>query len=96
MKSSCSLDLHEVDMPAGLSEPFATEIKALYHRSGEEVSANPLVGFLYELMRDHVPPGVVERIVLNSPTRRIKFSNGYLALYAKDVAYRLQNGKEEA
>jgi hypothetical protein len=82
MKNGCPDD-HENDT-------YSEHSKALYLRSGEEVSDDPLVSFLYDLMRDHVAPGIVERIVINSPAKRTKFSNGYLAKYAKDLAYRLQ------
>lgn len=49
-----------------------------------------LVSFLYDLMRDHVTPGVVEKLVLASPPGMTKFTNGYLANYAKELAARLQ------
>jgi hypothetical protein len=74
----------------------SAEMDALRQRSGEECSDNPLVSFLYELMRDHVPPGTIERIVLNSPAGQTKFTNGYLAQYAKDVAHRLERKNERA
>jgi hypothetical protein len=58
-----------------------------------------LVGFLYELMRDHVPLSVVEGIVKRDEATKkeseevgrysIKFTNGYLALYAEELAERL-------
>ena len=50
----------------------------------------PLVSFLYELMRDHVTPGVVERLVKESPAGETKFTNGHLANYAKELADRLE------
>lgn len=92
LKSSLSPILVEASTP-GVRDVYADEIENLRLRSGEEISENPLVSFLYELMRDYVAPGVVERIVLNSPAKRTKFSNGYLAQYAKDLAYRLENMK---
>jgi hypothetical protein len=93
IKSSVTPGLYEQPMPQGVNEVHAKEIEALRLRSGEEVSDNPLVSFLYELMRDHVTPGVLEAIVLNSPAKKTKLSNGYLAQYAKDLAYRLENMK---
>jgi hypothetical protein len=71
------------------------QMRRLYIHSGEEVSDDSLVSFLYELMRDVIPPGTVERILLNSPRERTKFTNGYLAQYAKDVAYRLREPEGE-
>lgn len=58
---------------------------------------SPLTAFLYQLMRDHVTPGVVEGIVLRDEELReeqgdeLEFvlSNGYLAAYAAEVAQRL-------
>lgn len=66
-------------------------------RIGPEVSSDDrLVGFLYVLMRDHVPSGVVEGILVehveaaaDRPTR--VFSNGWLAEHAKNVASRLRS-----
>lgn len=62
----------------------------LRERSGEFDSSDPLVSFLYELMRDRLPAGVVEQIVNQSPPMRIQFTNGYLARYAQDIADRLR------
>lgn len=65
----------------------------LRERSGDVRTTDPLVSFLYELMRDHLTPGVVESLVRASacseeePTR---FCNGYLANYATDLAARLR------
>jgi hypothetical protein len=62
--------------------------------SGQVVSTGPLVSFLYELMRDHVPPGVVEGIMkqteTDEPNYETIFTNGWLARYAEDVAARLR------
>jgi hypothetical protein len=73
----------------------ATQARALAVHSGEESSDEPLVSFLYELMRDHIPVGIVEKVLLNSPPGRTKFTNGYLAQYAREVAYRLRPGQPE-
>lgn len=52
-----------------------------------------LVSFLYELMRDKLPPGEVEHIMLNtvvgSPDTEVRFTNGWLAKYAMNIADRL-------
>ena len=45
--------------------------------------------FLYELMRDHLPPGVIEGVlqhVLAEPGQGVVATNGWLALYARYVA----------
>mgnify|MGYP001824202982 CR=1 FL=1 len=52
-----------------------------------------LVGFLYELMRDKIPCGEVENIMINvmssPPDEEIRFTNGWLARYAANIAGRL-------
>lgn len=63
-----------------------------------------LISLLYDLMRDHVPTGVVEGIVRRDketvekaypsfekgfPLFRVTFSNGHLARYAQELAERL-------
>ncbi len=64
--------------------------------SGTVTSKDPVVEFLYELMRDHVPPGVVESLVQASEEHRerndntVVFSNGWLASYAINLAERLK------
>jgi hypothetical protein len=57
-------------------------------RSGSVASEDPLVSFLYVLMRDVAPPGVIEELV---GSRELTiFTNGWLANYAKDIAERLR------
>jgi hypothetical protein len=57
-------------------------------------TGSPLVSFLYLLMRDHVPPGVVEGIVAKDEPREdpelvFVLTNGHLAAYAEEIAGRL-------
>jgi hypothetical protein len=53
-------------------------------------STSKVVSFLYELIRDHLPAGVVEKIVRNSMAEEeTVYCNGYLAEYAKEIASRL-------
>ena len=75
---------------------MTTQNEALRARSGSADSADPLVDFLYHLLRDHVPAGVVEDLMQNHvfpdkhPGAQVsEFCNGYIANYAKDVAGRL-------
>lgn len=65
------------------------ETQALRRRSGEVCVNSRLVSFLYQLMRDHLPPGVVENLVWDCENPEALFTNGYLANYAIDVARRL-------
>lgn len=61
-------------------------------RSGEVNDSNRLVWFLYDLMRDHLPAGTVEKLVVDLEkvdADTAEFSNGWLAQYAQDVAARL-------
>ena len=60
-------------------------------RSGDVTSDDPLVSFLYVLMRDYLPVGIAERLVeMHSYEETTSFTNGYLANYAKDLATRLK------
>jgi hypothetical protein len=54
-----------------------------------------LTAFLYQLMRDHVTPGVIEGLVLQDESAKVQghdtfvLTNGHLAAYAEEVAKRL-------
>jgi hypothetical protein len=66
--------------------------QALRKRSGEvSLDGSKLTSFLYQLMRDHVPAGVVEQLVCDAKDADVSYSNGWLAKYAKDVADRLSS-----
>ena len=66
-------------------------MSGLQERSGEVTSDDPLVSFLYLLMRDYLPVGIAERLVeMHSYEETTSFTNGYLANYAKDLATRLK------
>ncbi len=62
-------------------------------RSGAVNSTDPLVTFLYILMRDYLPAGQVEKLMKEhvEPTAGdvSHFSNGWVAMHAIDVAGRL-------
>lgn len=65
-------------------------------QSGSVDSADPLVAFLYILMRDHLPVGEVEGIISNHVGQGedrgcvSHYSNGWLAKYAEYLAGRLR------
>jgi len=56
---------------------------------------NRLAGFIYELLRDGCPAGVIEKIVRNEEEigpeiTSITVSNGHLGSYALELADRLE------
>jgi hypothetical protein len=59
-------------------------------RSGTVTLTGRLTAFLYDLMRDHLTPGAVEKIVQESTDIEVVYTNGWLARYAEDLAHRLQ------
>lgn len=61
-------------------------------RSGEVMDDDPLVRFLYLLMRDHLSVGVVEGLAPapDEYEQVSEYTNGWLATYAQDVAARLK------
>lgn len=63
-------------------------------RSGTIRIKSHLVSFLYQLMRDHVPTATVEEIMLDSSDPDVIYTNGWLALYAEDIAKRLGDSPE--
>jgi hypothetical protein len=63
-------------------------------RSGKVRSSDPLVSVLYTLVRDHIQPGTLEKVIQEEETIRethhtMQYSNGYLARYCEDVAARI-------
>jgi hypothetical protein len=72
------------------SEKSRKRITELRERSGHVAIHDKLVSFLYELMRDHVPPGIIEAITNASEEIDVLYTNGWLAKYAEDVAKRLK------
>jgi hypothetical protein len=58
-----------------------------------------LVAFMYLLMRDDLPPGEVERLVLEAekteigPYRKEDYTNKHLAKYAVEIVRRLSKRK---
>jgi len=67
------------------------EMDELAERSGNVEGNCLLAEFLYDLMRDYVPVGVIEKIIVSNKLSGGKklYCNGFLATYAKDVANRL-------
>ena len=67
------------------------ETDALRARSGTVRFNSKLISFLYTLLRDHVSPGDVEKLVREACSEPdVIYTNGWLALYAEDLAKRLE------
>jgi hypothetical protein len=76
---------------------MSKENDEMRERSGKVDSNDPIVSFLYELMRDYLPVGDVEKIVrdcYDKETNEIRmttsYTNGWLAKMAMDMAGRLK------
>lgn len=69
---------------------LVAEAEGLRSRSGVVQIDSKLVNVLYSLMRDHIPPGVLERLVGEADSGPVTYTNGWLAEYAKDLADRLK------
>jgi hypothetical protein len=68
---------------------------SLRKRSGQVNINSRLVSFLYDLMRDHLPPGKVEELVQNAEdVPDVTYTNGWLAKYAEDLSNRLKDHNE--
>lgn len=63
-------------------------------RSGNVNASSRLTSFLYDLMRDHLTPGVVEKLVQGSTSQEVSYTNGWLARYAFDLTVRLVQDSE--
>ena len=78
------------DIKEQIAEHKINETNDLRKRSGTVKYKSKLVSFLYELIRDHVPAGVIEGVVHNSTLNPdVTYTNGHLANYAQDIAARL-------
>jgi hypothetical protein len=64
--------------------------KKLVAAAGTFTTSDRVTSFLYELMRDHLPAGVVQEILVNTPPGKQTLSNWWIASYADWVAKELQ------
>lgn len=67
----------------------------LKETSGKVHIRGKLTGFLYELMRDHVTPGTVQHILMDSYDPDVHYTNGFLANYAHFVAKQLTTPRKK-
>lgn len=49
------------------------------------INNNILASFLYGLMRDHIPIGIIQELINNS-CYTATYSNGHLAKYAEELS----------
>ena len=71
-------------------------INELREASGNVNYSDSLTSFLYILMRDYMPAGKVEELVLNTTmAEECLYTNGWLAQYANNLADKINNAKQE-
>ena len=58
--------------------------------SGEFKSKDPMVSFVYVVLRDGCPPEVMESALIQMHSEECLYTNGWLARYAEDIAGRLR------
>jgi hypothetical protein len=64
--------------------------------SGSIDDTDPLVCFLYLLLRDHILPGDIENILAQARVvTHGEFTNGFLAQYAQNIAAKLRREERE-
>lgn len=66
------------------------ELEDLRNESGRFETTDKLTAFLYDLMRDHLPPGTVAELVHNSRGEKFQLTNGWLGTYAEYLARKLR------
>jgi len=77
--------------------PRTEQQERLRLASGSVTSDDPLVVFLYDLMKIHLPAGTVAQLVRDATENRTgtaEFTNGFLARYADFLATELRQKKE--
>lgn len=73
-----------------ISRKKTKDERDMMKRSGNAKSNDPLVIVFYELLRSHVHPNVLERIVCAlKEAQSVEFVNGWLAQYAMDLSARV-------
>ena len=69
-----------------------TPTKQMRVASGNRSSMDPFVSVFYQLLRDHIPVGTLERVVqeVADEPGTVIYTNGWLAQYATYCAERLR------
>lgn len=66
---------------------------AMRVRSGHVKDTDPLVSLLYSLIISELPVGRIEKLMIEIDAfkeRQVKYTNGWIAKYAQDLAFRLR------
>ncbi len=83
----------EADKPVRHHMAICLDVESIRMRSGQVRSSDPLVTVFYLLMRDHLPTGVVAELCRTSlESVESKFTNGWLAHYARTLAAAVGQG----
>lgn len=73
-----------------MSENTEIDIREVCTKTHEmDLGKDKLVSFLYLLMRDEVPTGVIPQILAQIPESEVEYSNKYLREMASDYASRI-------
>jgi len=62
----------------------------MFQKSGEIELSDPLVAFLYVMLRNGAGPGVIHEALENMTNQPMRYTNGWLAQYAKYVAEKMR------
>ena len=88
MMSTLPSDVYNI--PKDIQDQYNKELR---ETSGSITFNDRLTAFLYVLMRDHTPPGIVSTLLMDSmiggKTEPITYCNGWLADYAHYIAQHL-------
>lgn len=88
-----------------MAKVVGEENQKLHDRSGQVfLKFNPLIGFLYDAMKEgHLAPGDAEALVRRNTTHiassqrdGVAYCNGWLARYAEDLAIRLSESEPQS
>lgn len=80
------------DIEIRLSEHVYPHIKKDLTQFNDDQITSDLTSFFYTLLRDHCLPGTVEQVVQDVEKHRdiiMRYSNKYLAEYAREISLRL-------
>jgi len=62
----------------------------MFQRSGEVESTDPLLAFIYVMIRNGAGPGVIFDALDNMTDETMRYTNGWIAEYAKYVTEKMR------